>query len=83
MITIGSISKKLPPKWNSALRSSIKENKKIGILSEAGCPGIADPGQQLVQIAHEMNTQVKPLVGPNSILLALMASGMNGQQFSF
>jgi 16S rRNA (cytidine1402-2'-O)-methyltransferase len=55
----------------------------IGIISEAGCPGIADPGQQLVTIAHEMNVEVKPLVGPNSILLALMASGMNGQQFKF
>jgi 16S rRNA (cytidine1402-2'-O)-methyltransferase len=75
--------KEITAEVNTAFRSSIKENKKIGILSEAGCPGIADPGQQLVQIAHEMNTQVKPLVGPNSILLALMASGMNGQQFSF
>jgi Predicted methyltransferases len=67
----------------AVFRTSIKENKQIGILSEAGCPGIADPGQQLVEIAHEMNVKVKPLVGPNSIILALMASGMNGQQFSF
>ena len=64
-------------------RKKIKEGKTIGIISEAGCPGIADPGQQLVAIAHEMNVEVKPLVGPNSILLALMASGMNGQQFKF
>ena len=64
-------------------RKKIKEGKTIGIISEAGCPGIADPGQQLVEIAHEMNVEVKPLVGPNSILLALMASGMNGQQFKF
>ena len=75
--------KEITPEVINAFRSSIKENKKIGILSEAGCPGIADPGQQLVEIAHEMKAQVKPLVGPNSILLALMASGMNGQQFSF
>jgi 16S rRNA (cytidine1402-2'-O)-methyltransferase len=67
----------------AVFRSSVKEEKHIGIISEAGCPGVADPGQQLVQIAHEMNVLVKPLVGPNSILLALMASGMNGQQFSF
>ena len=67
----------------SSFRKKIKEGKTIGILSEAGCPGIADPGQQLVAIAHEMNVEVKPLVGPNSILLALMASGMNGQQFKF
>ncbi len=61
----------------------IKEGKHIGILSEAGCPGIADPGQQLVALAQEMGTIIHPLVGPSSILLALMASGMNGQQFQF
>jgi 16S rRNA (cytidine1402-2'-O)-methyltransferase len=61
----------------------IAENKIIGIISEAGTPGIADPGQELVRIAHEKNVQVKPLVGPNSIILALMSSGMNGQQFQF
>ena len=66
-----------------AFRKKIKEGKTIGIISEAGCPGIADPGQQLVAIAHELNIEVRPLVGPNSILLALMASGMNGQQFKF
>lgn len=55
----------------------------LGILSEAGCPGIADPGAVVVQIAHEKNIQVIPLVGPSSILLALMASGMNGQNFAF
>ncbi len=57
--------------------------KNIGIISEAGCPGVADPGQKLIAIAQEMNVKVKPLVGPNSILLALMASGMNGQHFQF
>ena len=66
-----------------AFRKKINEGKTIGIISEAGCPGIADPGQQLVAIAQEMNVDVRPLVGPNSILLALMASGMNGQQFKF
>jgi 16S rRNA (cytidine1402-2'-O)-methyltransferase len=66
-----------------SFRKKIKEEKTIGIVSEAGCPGIADPGQQLVAIAQELNIEVKPLVGPNSILLALMASGMNGQQFRF
>ena len=66
-----------------AFRKKINEGKTIGVISEAGCPGIADPGQQLVAIAQEMNIEVKPLVGPNSILLALMASGMNGQQFKF
>lgn len=67
----------------AAFRQKIGEKKIIGIISEAGCPGIADPGQQLVAIAQQMGVPVKPLVGPSSILLALMASGMNGQQFQF
>ena len=61
----------------------IRLNKTIGIVSEAGCPGIADPGQELVAIAHQLKATIKPLVGPSSIFLALMASGFNGQQFSF
>lgn len=61
----------------------LKAGKNIGIISEAGCPGVADPGQLLVQAAQQANITVKPLVGPNSILLALMASGMNGQCFQF
>lgn len=55
----------------------------IGIISEAGCPCIADPGQILVNKAQQLGAIIKPLVGPSSILLALMASGMNGQQFQF
>jgi len=70
-------------KMTEAFKQKIKEGKNIGIISEAGCPGVADPGQVLVTIAQQMNINVKPLVGPNSILLALMASGMNGQQFQF
>ncbi len=61
----------------------LTEGKNIGIISEAGCPGVADPGQLLVQAAQNANILVKPLVGPSSILLALMASGMNGQCFQF
>lgn len=64
-------------------RNKLKEGKNIGIISEAGCPGIADPGQILVATAHEYGATVVPLVGPNSILLALMASGLSGQQFAF
>ncbi len=64
-------------------REKVQENKNIAIISEAGCPGVADPGQVLVQAAQEMNCTIRPLVGPSSILLALMASGMNGQQFEF
>ena len=63
--------------------SLLKQGKNIGIISEAGCPGVADPGQILVAAAQEKGFEVCPLVGPNSILLALMASGMNGQNFSF
>ncbi len=63
--------------------SHLKQNHTIGIISEAGCPGIADPGQLLVAAAHSVNATVKPLVGPSSLLLALMASGMNGQCFQF
>lgn len=59
------------------------EGFDVGVLSEAGCPGIADPGAELVKIAHEKNIQVIPIVGPSSILLGLMASGLNGQQFAF
>lgn len=65
------------------LINAIKQEQTIGIISEAGCPGIADPGQLLVDVAHKQGAVVKPLVGPSSILLALMASGMNGQQFAF
>ena len=55
----------------------------VGLLSEAGCPGVADPGADIVKIAHEKNIKVVPLVGPSSILMALMSSGMNGQRFAF
>lgn len=55
----------------------------VGLMSEAGCPGVADPGAVIVKIAHERGIQVVPLVGPSSILLAIMASGMNGQSFAF
>ena len=57
--------------------------KNMGLLSEAGCPAIADPGADIVSIAHQNNIKVVPIVGPSSILLALMSSGMNGQSFTF
>ncbi len=59
------------------------KGKNIGVLSDAGCPGIADPGAQVARIAHKLGLQVVPLVGPSSLLLALMASGLNGQSFAF
>ncbi|MFK8296638.1 SAM-dependent methyltransferase [Capnocytophaga canimorsus] len=55
----------------------------VGVISEAGCPGIADPGSEVVSLAHQKNICVVPLVGPSSILLAMMASGLNGQSFAF
>ncbi len=55
----------------------------IGLMTEAGCPGVADPGAPVVEVAHQMGIEVVPMVGPSSILLALMASGMNGQSFVF
>lgn len=64
-------------------RQHLKAGKNIGIISEAGCPGVADPGQILAGVAHEMHAVVKPLTGPSALLLALMGSGMNGQQFQF
>lgn len=71
------------PSVAAIFRQKLKEGKNAGIISEAGCPGVADPGQELIAIAQDMGIRIKPLVGPNSILLALMASGMNGQKFQF
>lgn len=59
------------------------EGKNMGLMSDAGCPGVADPGAVVVKLAHEKGIKVVPLVGPSSILLSLMASGMNGQSFTF
>lgn len=67
----------------AAYLTPLMEGKNIGVMSEAGCPGIADPGANLVREAHRLGIRVAPLVGPSSILLALMASGLNGQHFCF
>lgn len=67
----------------SELMSPLKEGFNLGVISESGCPGVADPGALAVQYAHQHSIQVVPLVGPSSILLALMASGLNGQRFAF
>lgn len=61
----------------------VSEGFDVAVISEAGCPGVADPGAEVVKIAHQKGIQVVPLVGPSSILLALMASGFNGQEFAF
>lgn len=64
-------------------REAVQSGKDLGLLSEAGCPGVADPGAAIVALAHREGVKVVPLVGPSSLLLALMASGMNGQRFAF
>ena len=71
------------PEMISTFRNHITKGENICIISEAGCPGVADPGQVLTEVAQQMGAIVKPLAGPSSILLALMASGLNGQQFCF
>jgi 16S rRNA (cytidine1402-2'-O)-methyltransferase len=65
------------------LAAPLRAGQDVGVLSEAGCPGVADPGAKLVLYAHRNAIRVVPLVGPSSILLALMASGLNGQSFAF
>ncbi len=72
----------LEAEHNEMLRPCL-DGFNVGLMSEAGCPGIADPGAAIVKLAHEKGIQVVPLVGPSSILLAMMASGMNGQSFTF
>lgn len=73
-----STEKELP-----ALLAPLLAGKDVGLMSEAGCPGIADPGAKLAELAHRKGIRVAPLVGPSSILLGLMASGFNGQRFTF
>lgn len=68
---------------HTAMIKPCLEGRNLGLMSEAGCPGVADPGAVIVKLAHEKGIQVVPLVGPSSILLALMGSGMNGQNFAF
>ena len=67
----------------AALLKPLLAGIDVGLMSDAGCPGVADPGAKLVSLAHQKNIKVVPFVGPSSILLSLMASGLNGQQFAF
>jgi 16S rRNA (cytidine1402-2'-O)-methyltransferase len=67
----------------AALLAPLRAGRSLGVISEAGCPGVADPGQALVAAAHAAGYRVVPLVGPSSLLLALMASGLEGQRFAF
>ena len=77
------LNKHTNPNEISDFLEPVEKGFDIGIISDAGCPGIADPGADVVKIAHQKNIQIVPLIGPSSILLALMSSGLNGQNFSF
>ena len=82
-ITVHELDKHNPTNYLSEFLENALTGTDIGLLSEAGCPGVADPGAEVVALAHKKGIEVVPLVGPSSILLALMASGMNGQMFTF
>ncbi len=82
-ITLYPLNKHTDLKQIGSYLNAIETGKNIGVISEAGCPGIADPGAEVIKLAHQKNITVVPLVGPSSILLALMASGFNGQSFTF
>lgn len=77
------LDKHTQPRELPALLAPLLSGLDVGLLSEAGCPAVADPGANLVRLAHQNNVRVVPLVGPSAILLALMASGLNGQCFKF
>jgi len=82
-LTFYELNKHSSPENYASYLNPIKENQNVGIISEAGTPGVADPGSEIVAIAHQKNIPVVPLVGPSSILLSVMASGLNGQSFAF
>lgn len=82
-LIISILNKHTEPKEHFEFIKPCLEGKNVGLMSEAGCPGVADPGAAIVKLAHDNNIQVVPLTGPSSILLAMMASGMNGQSFAF
>jgi 16S rRNA (cytidine1402-2'-O)-methyltransferase len=80
---IATLNEHTPDEAVAGLAAPLRAGHDVGVMSEAGCPGIADPGAKLVLYAHRHAIRVIPLVGPSSILLALMASGLNGQSFVF
>ena len=82
-LILHTLNEQTPLENIASYLKSAAQGKNIGLMSEAGCPGVADPGAELVRIAHRKEIQVVPMTGPSSILLGLMASGMNGQNFCF
>jgi 16S rRNA (cytidine1402-2'-O)-methyltransferase len=81
--TFYELNKRTKPEDLVEYLNPVLAGYSMGVISEAGCPGVADPGGALVRIAHDLAIPIKPLVGPSSILLTLMGSGMNGQEFTF
>jgi len=82
-VAIAELNEHTPPAALPELLAPVLAGQRIGLLSEAGCPAVADPGATLIALAHREGLRVVPLVGPSSLLLALMASGLNGQRFCF
>jgi 16S rRNA (cytidine1402-2'-O)-methyltransferase len=82
-LAIEQMPEKLAAADIDRLLQPLHDGRDLGLMSEAGCPGVADPGALLVRRAHELGIAVRPLVGPSSLLLALMASGLEGQRFAF
>jgi 16S rRNA (cytidine1402-2'-O)-methyltransferase len=82
-MTFFELNKHTKPSEIASFLEPALKGYPIGVISEAGCPGVADPGSEVVRIAHQKGIQVRPLVGPSSILLSLMASGLSGQNFAF
>lgn len=82
-LAMNTLNEHTKPADVAALLAPLLAGEDVGLISEAGCPAVADPGAQLVALAHERGIRVAPLIGPSSILLALMASGANGQCFAF
>ena len=82
-ITFYELNFHTPQEVIASYLNPLREGSPVGLMSEAGCPGVADPGALIVRIAQEEGLKVVPLIGPSSILLSLMASGLNGQNFSF
>ena len=82
-LQIAELNVNTPSQALEALLSPLLQGHDVGLISEAGVPAVADPGANLVRLAHQRHIKVRPLVGPSSLLLALMASGLNGQSFAF
>jgi 16S rRNA (cytidine1402-2'-O)-methyltransferase len=82
-LTLNLLNEHTEDKDVAGLLAPLLAGKDVGLMSDAGCPGIADPGAKLVELAHQKGVRVVPFVGPSSIVLSLMASGLNGQQFAF